>query len=503
MKKKVTVLALALSFFVFFLTAGLVSAQQIKVDFGEFGFKPESTTIPSFIHDFYLFAVGAAGVIAVGVIIVGGIMYSVSGAVDKKGEGKSLIMGAIWGLVLLLGAYVILKTVNPRLVELENPGGKLEEAGFETCQSIEGLRWCNPGERERNDKGECQCRIKPLNGCPISVKKKDYSYGNAPLYTWVKEYKNNPIPKTDKIFSIGEIPDISEAPGVCPDKVKIEDGVTPIFITSVGKNKEGFVINLKKQPVFSDLPFPLPPGEYYGDITSFFVTGKPDVALCVLTHIEDKNRSKVFPVFPGGLENASACATYSSSTQNNAKLQVKSGTWLEGLICPIGTHTPGCMPAYLIYHCPAFGVVDSLNASKICRMESKEDPTAVSGTDFCQNEKDKPKSERHPFSMGLFQINVIANGRLVTKETGNSSCEGLFNVPSPPQCNNAVPCKNPGGSKTGYDCGFIAGKETQWENCKQVLSDPAENIGIACEIYKQLGLKGGWTNSYNACGLGE
>lgn len=92
---------------------------------GEFGVGecPEITTdsIPNYIVRLYQFSIGIAGILAVGMIIAGAIMYSVSGAVDKKAEGKDMIMSALWGVLLLFGSYLILKTINPRLIDLKEP----------------------------------------------------------------------------------------------------------------------------------------------------------------------------------------------------------------------------------------------------------------------------------------------------------------------------------------------------------------------------------------------
>ncbi len=161
-----------------------------------------TSSVPGFIKGFYDFSILIAGILAVGAIIVGGIMYSVSGAVDKKGEGKGIIMGAIWGLVLLLGAYVILKTVNPRLVELENPGGVLEVAGFERCTE-KIIKIPGVGEKE-------------LPKCNLEEWPVDFNTGYCKCYTdkeWITEY--NLLSKDEQeamqdppVFNNGSIPSV-------------------------------------------------------------------------------------------------------------------------------------------------------------------------------------------------------------------------------------------------------------------------------------------------------
>ena len=56
---------------------------------------------------------------AVLMIVYGGVLYMGSESVFKKGEGLAKVEGAIFGLLLLVGAYSILNSINPSLVNLE------------------------------------------------------------------------------------------------------------------------------------------------------------------------------------------------------------------------------------------------------------------------------------------------------------------------------------------------------------------------------------------------
>ena len=74
------------------------------------------------IAGFYKFALLFAGIIAFGSIVYGGFKYATSaGNASKQEEGRSWIWSALIGLLLLAAAYLILKTVNPNLVKLQNP----------------------------------------------------------------------------------------------------------------------------------------------------------------------------------------------------------------------------------------------------------------------------------------------------------------------------------------------------------------------------------------------
>ncbi len=73
------------------------------------------------VSNFYKIALGLAAAAAMGVLIYGAILWTVSGAISSKKDAMDWIWGAIWGLILLLAAYVILYTINPNLVNLTNP----------------------------------------------------------------------------------------------------------------------------------------------------------------------------------------------------------------------------------------------------------------------------------------------------------------------------------------------------------------------------------------------
>lgn len=77
--------------------------------------------IAGLVNQFYLIALGFAGASAFGVLIYGAILWTLSGVVTKKQDAMEWISGALWGLGLLLGAWLILYTINPELVILKNP----------------------------------------------------------------------------------------------------------------------------------------------------------------------------------------------------------------------------------------------------------------------------------------------------------------------------------------------------------------------------------------------
>ncbi|MEI6479548.1 MAG: pilin [bacterium] len=77
------------------------------------------SAIQTYIKLLYQFAVGISGIVAVGMIVWGSIQISLfSESITQKSEGRDKITSAIIGVILLLGSYLLLNTINPRIVQL-------------------------------------------------------------------------------------------------------------------------------------------------------------------------------------------------------------------------------------------------------------------------------------------------------------------------------------------------------------------------------------------------
>ncbi len=84
--------------------------------------KDWQSSISSYILRLYQFGLMISGLVALGVIMYGAVLYTLSaGNVASKEEGKEWMKSAIYGVVLLFGAYLILYTINPNLVKIGNP----------------------------------------------------------------------------------------------------------------------------------------------------------------------------------------------------------------------------------------------------------------------------------------------------------------------------------------------------------------------------------------------
>ena len=151
-------------FFLFLLTVPVFAFAQTVINAGIPGMGPVTTsTAPgTFVEGFYVFALMIGGVLAFGAIVYGGILYAASaGNPSKQSEGKEYIKSALLGLLLLAGAYLVLYTINPNLVNLNLP----TLTGINITVPMGGGNGSN-GTNGSNGSGTCDAA--PNGPCSVS-----------------------------------------------------------------------------------------------------------------------------------------------------------------------------------------------------------------------------------------------------------------------------------------------------------------------------------------------
>ena len=76
-----------------------------------------TTNLSTYIRNMFKLVMGIAAVMAFIVITYGGFLYATTDAIQEKEDGRGYITNAIYGLILVLGAYVILYTINPKILD--------------------------------------------------------------------------------------------------------------------------------------------------------------------------------------------------------------------------------------------------------------------------------------------------------------------------------------------------------------------------------------------------
>jgi amino acid transporter len=95
----------------------------------------QHVNFPNYVRGMIKLLIGVAGVLAVIVIIIGGIQYITAGdSESRKGDAKERIWKAIIGLILALASWLILYTINPDLVIVDitvDPASAPGNSGFQ------------------------------------------------------------------------------------------------------------------------------------------------------------------------------------------------------------------------------------------------------------------------------------------------------------------------------------------------------------------------------------
>ncbi|MBA7622040.1 hypothetical protein ES703_29411 [subsurface metagenome] len=176
--KKLIIITISISLLLGFWQT--VQAIDLLLDYPDIpgaGKIEEASTLPEIIRYIYMFALGAAGFVALLAILIGAIMYIFSaGKPDKAKDAKDQIMSALLGILILLASVLILRTINPDLVNMEfelpiitpiatsaYPYTQCHLSNFNLCSSGENLyRSCiqsfttNPGEATETCMESCQ-----------------------------------------------------------------------------------------------------------------------------------------------------------------------------------------------------------------------------------------------------------------------------------------------------------------------------------------------------------
>jgi len=71
-----------------------------------------------FFNNLYKYLIGLSAVLAVIMIIWGGLEYSTQDSISKKSDGKERIYAAIFGLVLVLSPVLVFSIINPAILNL-------------------------------------------------------------------------------------------------------------------------------------------------------------------------------------------------------------------------------------------------------------------------------------------------------------------------------------------------------------------------------------------------
>lgn len=187
MKKKakiiisVSIFSLILSFLCFEISHAQYDYIQLE---SIPGFEDSGSDLKSYIESVYKFGIWTVGIAAVLMITIGGFMYLTSaGNTSKMDVAKKVVTDAIIGLVVALGAYLILYVINPDLIKINI---SMEQLGTSSGTGVGTTVPSSSGEANSSSVG-CGKAVdaaiaKKSNGCTYSQQNRNGCTGN-PAYT--------------------------------------------------------------------------------------------------------------------------------------------------------------------------------------------------------------------------------------------------------------------------------------------------------------------------------
>jgi hypothetical protein len=175
---------------------------------GDTGGKVNLTT---YFSSAFNLIVGIAAALAFIYITVGGIIYATSDAISGKTDGRGYIENAVWGLLLVIGSWVILNTLNPQILnfslvlpkpKVETSTGGVVAGECADCKNLKELNIpTSPGAGANPTLNTSQTNA--------LIKLKNSLSGSTPPIGWaVSEAYPPTVPHADPCHSTGGCEDV-------------------------------------------------------------------------------------------------------------------------------------------------------------------------------------------------------------------------------------------------------------------------------------------------------
>lgn len=104
------------------------------------------TNLPALLQAaFQLLIIGGAGVATL-MITIGGIQYMTGDTLHQKAEGRARIQNSVFGLLLLLATYLLLRTINPQLLNFDI--SRITKVGIESNKLVQQAKQQSQAQKD-------------------------------------------------------------------------------------------------------------------------------------------------------------------------------------------------------------------------------------------------------------------------------------------------------------------------------------------------------------------
>jgi len=125
-QKKLLFAFVGIVFLGLLITPYLGEARSLEIKYPKLLGMENRLTSKSSLSDYlsylYYFAINIIGIAAFVIVVVGGISYlTAAGSLEKTRKAQKQLIGGSTGLLIVLGTFLILRTINPQLLVLQEP----------------------------------------------------------------------------------------------------------------------------------------------------------------------------------------------------------------------------------------------------------------------------------------------------------------------------------------------------------------------------------------------
>lgn len=147
-----------LAVFILFSPSFVLAAKDTEVTYPSIpgAVTPDAeTTLPSYLEYLYYAGIGITGIIALVIVIWGGVIHLTSaGDPNRMRSGRQKIVAGLSGIAIILGAHLTLNTINPQILGKDPSEIELPDKGY--CLRGSLVKWeegneCSQGWEKQED----------------------------------------------------------------------------------------------------------------------------------------------------------------------------------------------------------------------------------------------------------------------------------------------------------------------------------------------------------------
>ncbi|MBA3285686.1 MAG: hypothetical protein H0U27_11595 [Nitrosopumilus sp.] len=139
-------------------TTGTTTYQLLAPILDSEGKEVKNVDFPTYLRYMFIILISLASVIAVLMIVLGGVKYMTTDAYSGKQEGKEIIKRTLWGMILIIASWLIIYTINPGAINLNS-----------TQESIDKVNEGTPGKPGSRGNGINKNPLGPLGNVPFNT----------------------------------------------------------------------------------------------------------------------------------------------------------------------------------------------------------------------------------------------------------------------------------------------------------------------------------------------